>query len=148
MREIAQKYLTKKLVRYYVGYATSQRNRAAQNRGGKALVYTYYEAFSGIHLMREGRLEYNFYRLRDYMGDLFHSVLLDDVFVRPKWQVVDALEMQRFEEEWDQLVTLLYAEADKSSLPATYDGYDELNTLLLEVRQHGDYVRGRELGVV
>ena len=74
--------------------------------------------------------------------ELFHSVLLDDVFVRPKWQIVDALEMQRFEAEWDQLVTLLYAEAEKSALPATYDGYVELNALLLDIRQHGDRVQG------
>ena len=147
LRKIATRYVTKQLATYYVGYATSQRKRAAQNRGGKALIYTYYEIFGGIHVMREGKIEYNYYRLRDYMANgIFQSALLPVVFARPKWQVVDAHEMGTFNAEWETLKTILHHEAETSALPDTYDGYNELNALLLDLRYSGSDLRSHAAG--
>lgn len=135
-REIAKKFLTKKLANYYRGYATSQRRRAAQNRGGKALVYTYREIFAGIWLMREGYIEYNFRSLWQHVEEsgVYHSTLLPRIFNRPKVELVGQEEMQHFEREWDELQVVFDASVRGSPLPESYDGYNELNDLLLHVR--------------
>lgn len=119
LRDIADNlYKTKRLAEYYRGYATSQRKRAAQNRGGKALVYTYREIFVGVLLMRLGSIVWDFrvaWRLMEESGH--HSDLLHRIFVRPKWAVVDAVEMDEFDAEWDVLVSLLNSAVLTSSLP-------------------------------
>lgn len=139
LQKIVKKYVTKRLRIYYRGYATSQRKRAAENRGGKALVYTFRECFSGIWLMRTGEIEYNFrdlWRKIEEAG-IYTSELLPKIFERKKWQVIATDEMEEFNAEWEQLCEILDAEAAKSSLPDDYKDYDELNRFLLAVRRYG-----------
>ena len=62
-QKIANYYLTKRLGFYYKGYYHSQRTRAARNRGGKALIYTFREIYQGIYLMRHKKLIYDFHKL-------------------------------------------------------------------------------------
>ncbi len=138
-RTITRKFLTRRLRDYYAGYATSQRRRAAKNRGGKAFVYAFREMFTGIKLMRTGEIEYDFRRLWSEIEreSVFHSDLLPRVFYRPRWKVVDAVEMAEFNAEWEQMIQVLDRETAKSPLPETYDGYTELNDLLLRIRRNG-----------
>lgn len=114
LRYFARQCLTKRLVNYYRGYATSQRKRAMQNRGGKALVYTYREIFSGIHLMQTGEIIFDFGDLRkrvDYQSDLL------DWALRNRHTPTSPDQMKIFEKEWQELTVRLDVEVEKSSLP-------------------------------
>ena len=135
-RNIAKKFLTKRLANYYLGYATSQRKRAAQNRGGKALIYTLREGLAGVWLFREHHIEYDFRTLWKNVEEagIFKSPFFRRVFERPKWHLIGDEEMYQFDREWEEIQLILKEEAAKSSLPDDYDGYDELNELLLSVR--------------
>jgi len=137
-QRIAKKYLTKKLAHYYKGYYFSQRKRAARNRGSKALVYTYREIYQGIYLMRHGKLIYDFRELKNYFEKEYQpSKLLDKFLDRKKsWNIPVSEEMLRkFEKEWDVLLAIFDREYRTSSLPETFDGYTELNDLLLDLRK-------------
>lgn len=134
---LANKFLTKKLVGYYAGYYMSQRKRAAQNRGGKALLYTYRTVMTGIVLMRTGKIILDFYELKRTFEEMYnwHSWLLDAFLNREDWkQPVSDERLNLFECEWEQFCAILDDAKEHSSLPETYDGYDELNSILLQHR--------------
>jgi uncharacterized protein len=137
-QKIAKKYLTKKLAHYYKGYYFSQRERATRNRGGKALVYTYREIYQGIYLMRHGKLIYDFHELKNYFEKEYQpSKLLDKFLDRKKsWSVpVPEETLRKFEAEWEVLLSIFDREYRTSQLPETFDGYSELNDLLLDLRK-------------
>lgn len=141
---LAKRFLTKKLRFYYRGYADSQRKRAMSQRGGKALIYTYREMFSGIYTMHYGRMEHDFHKLWDeaikngwYEGDL-----LDKYFPEPTQEVTDE-GWHRFYSEWADLCKVLDVEAEKSSLPDTYDGVEDCTELLQALRLLNLYEKSR-----
>lgn len=151
--KIAKGFLSKQLRHYYRGYATSQRKRAAQNRGGKAFVYTYREIYAGIWLMREGYIEYNFRTLWKNIEEagVYHSSLLPRIFERNKWQVVDDEEMHHFDREWIELQQVLDAHAERSTLPEIHSNDFDMDELLLSIRFQGPFpplTRGNEAYVV
>lgn len=136
-KELAKKYLTKQLAHYYKGYYHSQRKRAARNRGGKALIYTYREIFQGIYLMRHGKLVYDFRELKGYFEQEYKpSKLLDKFMDRETWSIpVPETEMQKFEAEWEVLLAIFEREYRTSNLPETFENYSELNSMLLDIRK-------------
>lgn len=132
---LARSFMTRKLRFYYRGYAESQRKRAMSQRGGKALVYTYREMFSGLYAMRYGVMEHDFIKLWDtaikngwYDGDL-----LGKYFPDPKQEVTDE-GWHRFYGEWEQLCVKLDEVALESPLPDGFDGAKECSDILLSNR--------------
>jgi len=132
---LAQKFLTRKLRFYYRGYAESQRKRAMSQRGGKALIYTYREMFSGIYTMKYGVIEHNFMKLWGkaveeswYKGDL-----LDKYFPDSTQEVTDE-GWHRFYSEWDALCVVLDSVVESSPLPIIYDGVKNCTDILLNAR--------------
>lgn len=134
---IAKKYLTKRLSHYYKGYYHSQRNRAMRNRGGKALIYTYREIYQGIYLMRHRELIYDFRKLKmEFEQEYQPSGLLDEFLDRKTWNTpLSEEQISKFEKEWDMLLAIFEREYRSSALPNDYDGYSELNTILLNMRK-------------
>lgn len=127
--------LTRRLVNYYRGYATSQRKRAMQNRGGKALVYTYREVYSGICLMATGEIIFDFEELCKWMEQQFHSQLL--VWALENRHIpITTDQLELFKDEWQELTTLLDIEMSGSLLPErepkSFRG--DCDTLLCEYR--------------
>lgn len=138
---LARNFLTRKLKFYYRGYAEGQRKRAMSERGGKALIYTYREMFSGLYTMRYGHLEFNFMKLWKIAIDngWYSGHLLDKYFLGPTKEVSDE-DWHRFYSEWEDLCIKLDKEAETSPLPETYDGAGECNELLLQLRLYNLYV--------
>ncbi len=136
-QDIAKKYLTKRLSHYYKGYYQSQRKRAARNRGGKALVYSFREIFQGIYLMRHGKLVYDFRKLKmEFEKEFQPSDMLDKFMDRKDWTTpVDEETLHKFEKEWDMLLAIFEREYRTSVLPEDFDGYGMLNSLLMELRK-------------
>jgi hypothetical protein len=134
-RQLAQKFMTRKLRSYYRGYAESQRKRAMSQRGGKALIYTYREMFSGLYAMHYGVMEYDFMNLWNEAKrqDWYSSGLLDKYFPYPTQEVTDE-NWHQFYSEWDDLCIKLDAEAEKSPLPEDFDGVGLCNQILQRLR--------------
>lgn len=132
---LARSFLTKKLRFYYRGYAEGQRKRAMSERGGKALIYTYREMFSGLHTMRYGRLEFDFMKLWQTAidNDWYDGDLLSKYFPNPSQEVTDE-GWHRFYSEWDKLCVKLDEEADKSPLPEDFDGREACSEILQSAR--------------
>jgi hypothetical protein len=136
-RALASKFITKKLRSYFAGYHQSQRKRAAEMRGGKSLLYSYREILSGIMLARTGSWIFDFRELKQRFEETFcwRSILLDGFMAREDWkQPVAPDKLSAFAIEWEYLVRLMYDEFEKSSLPDDYDGYEEMNSVLLTHR--------------
>jgi len=85
--------------------------------------------------MRYGKMEHNFLKLWDEAKKQhwYTGSLLDKYFPNPTQKVTDE-GWHRFYEEWDELCKVLDAEADKSPLPESFDGRDECNRILLQMR--------------
>jgi predicted nucleotidyltransferase len=139
---LAHDFLTKKLRFYYRGYAESQRKRAMSQRGGKALIYTYREMFSGLYTMRYGRMEHDFQKLWDEAvnNGWYKGELLGKYFPNPAKEVSDE-GWRKFYAEWEELCLVLDAEADKSLLSDSYDGINECSELLQTLRLFDLYSR-------
>ena len=136
MKRLAKLCLTKRLANYFLGYATSQRKRAAKNRGGKALVYTYREIYCGIYLMSEGKIIFDFNELRESVEPRwFKSAVLPwalDYRHTPMPLNIEA----EFEEEWQELQKIMLKEVGVSSLPEREpaDFEEQCNDLLIRYR--------------
>jgi len=117
LQTLAPHCVTKRLAGYYEGYATSQRKRAMHNRGGKALIYTYREAYSGLMVMAEGRIVFDFIELRPlaearwFRSDVLAWAMENRYTPTPE-HIMDA-----FNAEWEELTVLLQRERDASALP-------------------------------
>jgi predicted nucleotidyltransferase len=134
---LARRSLCRKLKNYYAGYATSQRKRAAEKRGGKALTYTYREIMAGIWLMRTGKIIFDFSVLKRKFEQFYgwRSSLLDWSMVNKNASVEEDV-WEQFMKEWEQLNLMLNDEEGRSILPKEVDNYSELNELLLDLRKN------------
>lgn len=132
---LGKAFLTKKLRFYYRGYADSQRKRALSQRGGKALIYTYKEMFSGLYLMKYGKMNFNFLDLwRDAERNSWYiEGLLYKYYANPTLPISD-VGWSRFYREWEELSGKLDTEAANSPLPDAFDGYELCNWYLKKLR--------------
>lgn len=137
---LASKFLTKRLAHYYRGYFTSQRRRAGQKRGSKALVYSYREIMAGICLMQTGRIIYDFHELYTWFQEHYWGLPNLESFMTVQTPVGDEM-MRRFENDWQSLLSILDDVMLTSPLPESYEGYEELNELLLQMRLWAPPVR-------
>lgn len=136
---LAKRAVTKQLAPYYRGYFYSQRKKSMKDRGGKALVYTFREAYAGIHLMRTGDIIYDFFDLRrnvEGKGGIQASRLLDWA-LENRFVPLSDEKIRQFEVEWEYLMTVFNVEIEKSLLPDLPDDNmkRDANRLLLEIRE-------------
>jgi len=143
--QLAQIFMTRKLRLYYRGYAESQRKRAMSQRGGKALIYTYREMFSGLYSLKYGIMEHNFKKLwqEAIKRKWYVSGLLDKYFLNPAQEVTDE-GWRQFYAEWAELCIKLDKVAEKSPLPETFDGVDTCSELLRERRIYDLFYKLRD----
>ncbi len=139
---LSKSFTTRKLRNYYRGYAEGQRKRAMSQRGGKALIYTYREMFSGLWTMHYGYPEHNFMKLWDEAKaqGWYDGALLGKYFPDPNQPVSDE-GWHQFYAEWAELCTALDRESAMSSLPETFDGREQCSHLLQQLRLHDLHTR-------
>jgi len=133
--ELSKLFMTRKLRFYYRGYADSQRKRAMSQRGGKALIYTYREIFSGLFAMHYGYMEHSFKKLWDEAKkqNWYNGGLLDKYFPDPAQEVTDE-GWRQFYAEWEELCIKLDNEAAISPLSGTFDGFNMCDRILKQRR--------------
>lgn len=138
LRAIAPRYVTKRLYHFYRGYAQAQFNRACkQVRTGKGLIATYRELFQGIHVLVEGRHEFNLLHLASEVQSLlgWESEVLP--YCRRDRAVLDDSLIRKAISEYDFLNSELDKAHEGSTLPESYDGRAKFNNLLLAWRSAG-----------
>ncbi len=158
--DLARRHLSRRLAGYYLGYYNSQRKRAMENRGSKALLYTFREIMAGIWLMRTGDIIYDFHTLRRNFEQNFWPIPCLEGYLAEfhNQQPVPQAEIWEFEREWHKLECLLVEERDRSVLKPEVDHYELLNKILrdarlgpiywrvaLEARCHGEDIKLPEL---
>ena len=137
LRALGPRFITKKLCRYYRGFALNQFKRSNQQmKTGKGMLYTYREMYAGIIALREGRVIFPWQELRDRVEPaLFRSEVLDDIVMDRTHAPAEMLgEMDREFKELNRLLDQAHAE---SSLPPDFDGYEVCNNALLLWRSRG-----------
>jgi hypothetical protein len=139
-QELGSCFMTKKLRHYYRGYAESQKKRALSQRGGKALIYTYREMFSGLYLMRHGHMIFDFNNLwkEAEKNGWYNKGLLYKHYPNPA--SINNNDWAEFYKEWEELSKKLDEEAEKSTLPDAYDGYELCNGILQKLRKD-EYIK-------
>jgi uncharacterized protein len=137
-QNIARQFLTKRLYHYYKGYYHSQRQRAARNRGSKALVYSARELMAGTVLMETGEIIYDLWELREVYEGLYGKLpLLDEYSDRSNWNTpVSNEKLIEFEAMWEGMAVTMQKACNRSELPERDPGHvlPLLNHLLLEIR--------------
>lgn len=137
LQVLSQLCMTKRLADYYLGYATSQRKRAMQNRGGKALIYTYREIFSGLVVMAEAEIIFDFGKLRPLVESRWYRSQVLPWAMENRTTPTPPDIMEAFDREWEEVCALLRSEKQRSNLPDREpDTFpDACNELLLEYRE-------------
>jgi predicted nucleotidyltransferase len=136
-KSLARSAISKEIGNYYLGYFNSQRDRAAKNRGSKALVYTFREMMSGIRLMVEHDVIFDFHELKEWFETKYYKLrLLDQFMAKPEYWRLPCSDgiMNSFEHEWVQLTKVFITEREQSTLRSKVDITEPLNQLLLDVR--------------
>lgn len=135
-RSIAERCLTRRLAAYYRGYYHSQRKRAMENRGGKALLYTYREILSGIRVVSGGSIIYNFQDLLTWFEKTYYPLpLAREHLERGCWrEPMSCGKIWEFEQTWSKLAGLLDEAVVISPLPESVDLAEELDDVLWQLR--------------
>jgi predicted nucleotidyltransferase len=136
---VADGFLTQELATYYAGYYHSQRKRAAQNRGGKALLYAYRELMAGIILMKYKSIVYDFPTLIKVFEEGYGPMGLLRWYQLPehRYEPQNDEALATFEQDWQRLLDILNYETKVSKLANTPDAMNlqYLNGVLLDVRR-------------
>jgi len=139
LKAIAIGCITRYHMHHYLGFAEPQwklLTKASPPRV-KPLLYVYRVLFTGIHLMRTGRVEANLLRL----NEVFHHPVIPDLVARklqgPENGTLPDSEMQFHETEYQRLRAELEEAGRTSHLPEAASAQAALNDLLVQVRLKG-----------
>ena len=139
LKALAKDCITRHHAHHYLGFARTQWGLFLKDtpRKVKPLLYVYRVLFTGIHLMRTGRIEANINTLNEelrlpYVGDLVSR----KVNGKEKEELADD-DFDFHRSEYERLVRLLEDERDRSGLPDQPSVRATLNDLLLRVRLSG-----------
>lgn len=139
LRRIANRFITRRLYKFYRGYAFTQFGRGTKvARSGKNLIACYRELFMGLKVLTTGEHEFEWTRLVSYaeehLGGWTSKVLPRAIYDRAP--VTDGL-LQQANEEFAFLDDALIKAVETSSLPDRYDGLETLDRLLCNWRSEG-----------
>ena len=137
LKELAQGCLTKHHVHHYLGFADNQWKLFSKEERPriKPLLYTFRVLLTGIHLMREAKIEANLVTLTE----LYPLPYIADLIARKQegteQEVLGRDEIAFYGEECTSLRTRLVAESDRTFLPESPSSGPALNDLLIRIRR-------------
>ena len=138
LRNIAQRCITRNHAHHYKGFAHNQWQLFEKERPRrvKPLLYVYRVLLTGIHLMNTGEVEANLVTLND--GE-FHLRHVEELVARKRAGAEQGTladdDVAFHEKEFHHLLAELETAAERSPLPELPAGRDELNALLLFLRE-------------
>jgi predicted nucleotidyltransferase len=139
LKQIAQGCVTRHHSHHYLGFASGQWTLFQKEDPPrvKPLLYLYRVLFTGIHLMRTGRIEANLVTLNEEFRLPYIAGLVERKTSGAEASVLQIPELDFYRGEYERLVTILETEAAKSSLPLEATCHHALNDLLVRVRLAG-----------
>lgn len=137
LRRIAPSFLTKRLIKFYRGFAHNQLKRGAKATTGKSILYSYRELYAGIVLLLQRRIVFPWVELREiaeqWLG--YQSKLTQNL--RLSREPVDNTVFHTAYREFGWIVEKLEQLEKESTIPENYDGREKLNNLLVRWRSAG-----------
>ena len=136
LKELAWGCLTKHHVHHYLGFADNQWrlfNKEERPRI-KPLLYTFRVLLTGIHLMREAKIEANLINLNELYPLPFISDLIARKQEGSEQQVLGHEEIAFYEQEFVSMRSRLVADSDTTLLPESPSSGAALNDLLIRIR--------------
>jgi predicted nucleotidyltransferase len=140
LRPIAMRCITKQHYKHYCGFSTNEWTQFHRRpeKHVKRILYVFRILLTGIYLMRTGRVEANI----NVLNDEFKLSYIPDL-IRQKLEGYEHGELAAghgidfYQRQFEALSATLEEEYTKSPLPERADGFDDLEKLLLELRQVG-----------
>ena len=136
LKALAQGCITKYHSHHYLGFAATQWKLFDKERPRrvKPLLYVYRVLLTGIHLMRTGQVEANLLHLNED----FRLPYIQDLVARklggPEKSVLPEADTAFHEANYQQLVRVLEAAHEASSLPEVPSARTALDDLLVRIR--------------
>jgi uncharacterized protein len=137
LKDLAHGCLTKHHVHHYLGFADNQwRLFSKEERPRiKPLLYSFRVLLTGIHLMREAKIEANLVKLNELYPLPYIANLIARKQEGTEQQVLGHDEIAFYEQEFVSLRARLVAESDATLLPESPSSGAALNDLLIRIRR-------------
>lgn len=137
LKQIAAGLVTRHHVHHYLGFARNQWDlfRKEDPPRAKPLLYVYRVILTGIHLMRTGRIEANLVHLNEHFRLSYILDLIEAKTGGAEKARLAAADLNFHEREVTRLMAVLEGAGEASSLPEAPTTREELNDLLLRIRQ-------------
>ena len=139
LKTIAADCMTRRHAHHYRGFAAGQWKlfRKQQPPSVKPLLYVYRVLLTGTHLMRTGEIEANLPALNQTAKLPYLDELIDRKIAGRERDSLPAVDLRFHEAEYDRLVGVLHAAADRSHLPERTRAKPALHDLLVRIRLNG-----------
>lgn len=136
LKVIANSCITRHHAHHYLGFAATQWALFGKESPPrvKPLLYTFRVLLTGIHLMKTGEVQADLSKLNEsaklnYLDELIHRKKTG-----AEKSVLDAADMEFYQDEYVRLTKELELAFEESTLPEMPSGRDALNALLVRLR--------------
>ncbi|QDV25444.1 nucleotidyltransferase domain-containing protein [Aureliella helgolandensis] len=145
IKSLAAQCITQQHAHHYLGFASRQWQLFRQGVPPrvKPLLYTYRVLLTGIHLMQTGRIEANLLALNRHEGLPYIDELVARKLSGPECQVLNTVDFQFDEGEYQRLTRKLEKAHEASFLPEQPAAKAELHNLLVKMRTGGSSTSAR-----
>jgi predicted nucleotidyltransferase len=136
LKAIAKTCITRHHSHHYFGFAETQWKLFLKGRPPrvKPLLYVYRVLLTGIRLMRSGEIEANLVNLNEEFKLPYIAELIERKLAGPEKSMVQDVDLEFHEREFERLRSLLEDAHQASSLPEAALGRSALNDLLIRLR--------------
>ena len=137
LKQIARGCITKNHAHHYLGFAVTQFRffQAESPPRVKPLLYTYRVLLTGLHLMKTGCVEASFEILNDARKLPFIPELIERKITGSENELLPEADREFHGKQYNRLRAELEEAGIGSHLPDAPRGRDDLNSLLLRLRQ-------------
>jgi hypothetical protein len=139
LKELGRGCVTRFHVHHYLGFAQNQWKLFSKEHPPrvKPLLYVYRVLLTGIHLMRTGEIEANLLALNEEFGLPYIDELVARKIEGAEKSRLNDADMAFHRAEYERFEAMLKEAGDSSSLQENPSVRDEMNELLVRVRQRG-----------
>ena len=137
LKEIGKKCITKHHAHHYFGFAKTEWKLFEKENPHrvKPLLYIFRVLLTGINLMQTGAIEANLVNLNNKFKIDFLPELIDIKINGKEKEILPDTDLKFYKTAYESLVDELEKAKEKTFLPETASGKEELNDLLIKIRR-------------
>jgi uncharacterized protein len=138
LKELAPDCVTRYHAYHYIGFAQTQWKLYSKEMPPrvKPLLYVYRVLWTGIHLMRTGKLMTNLDELNDIYPHSYIPELIDRKCNGKEKETIEPESVGFHEKEFNRLLQQLHSEMQSTQLPEMPRCEHQLNDLLIRIRKN------------